>query len=115
MLVRQALRLLDVGEPGVVVGVAVCHDDCGDLQWVLFRRLPVEKPRRCVSGKELVVATVDEHDLAGRRLEDQAVALLHIDHRHPEDPIGSKGRGTLDEADCGPVVVVDHMDLRPAW
>lgn len=69
-----------------MIGIAMGDDDRRDIEWVLRGRFAVQVARGDVAREQFVVAAVDQHDLAGRRLQDQPVALLHIDHREFQQP-----------------------------
>jgi hypothetical protein len=86
------LRRQDLVQAEEVIGVPVGHQHALDVERLLRRGPP--EPAGQVPGEELVVAAVDEHDLAARRLDGAAVPLLHVDEVHLEHAVLADGHET---------------------
>ena len=88
-----ALRLVDLGQAGEVVGIAV--GDQHRVELLALRRLGAGIARREVTGKELVFSTVQDHHLAGGGFQDRPVALLDVDEVDLQHLHLIRGRGHL--------------------
>jgi hypothetical protein len=102
-------RLRDLAQALEVVGVAMRDQHGVDDQRILSAG--AGEARRRVPREQLVVAAVDEDHLAVRRLQDQPVALLHVDHRQAQQAgVPQLGVGA-DEAMIHRPLGADHPNL----
>ena len=82
-LAHGRLRLVDLGQPREVIGVAVRDDHAVDPLRPLDRGARVA--RRQVARELHVLAAVDDERRAARRLQHRGVALLDVDEVDPQD------------------------------
>jgi len=93
---RIGFRLSQFGKAIKMVGVTVRDENEIDNQWIViacFRKSRIGMP-----SKELVVAAVDEDHFTARRFDDQAIALLDVDHRQTEQCIRPKSSPPIDKS-----------------
>ena len=74
--VGAGFGIMNAREAREMVGVSVRDDDAVD-RLPLFAAGPAKAGRE-VSGKELIITSVDQHHRSVRGLEHRAVALLHV-------------------------------------
>lgn len=104
-----------------MVGVAVGDEHEIDDQRVVLAGVGKSGVR--VAGEQLVVAAIDEDDPAAGRFQNEAVTLLDVHHRQPEDAVFAQPRLRADYAAgdlatravhgdvLNAVRLVQHLDL----